>query len=340
MIFQRHTNAQGEIQPLLTRQDIPDILPGIIDPSSVFNPGACSINGRTLLLLRVQTRGRQSHLVPAVSSDGVLFNVASTRVSIHGLQEILTDGPDPLDIFHVYDARLTNIDGAVHVVLAADTTAGCRLVICRTQDQDSAYAGLENLQVVGTTGTHDTRNGVLFPEKIQGKYMLLERPNEISVPGAPPTGGSITAAFSDDLISWTPGPAIMAGRPHYWDELVGAGPPPIKTSAGWLLLYHGVATHFMAANIYQVGAVLLDLENPTRVLARTADNILEPRELFEMVGQVPNVVFPSGLTATGENPDGIYADDSLVRLYYGAADTAVGMATTTIGALVSSCEKV
>ncbi len=340
MIFQRHRNSKNEISPILSRESIPAMPPEIIDPTSVFNPGACIVDGKTLLLIRVQTRGRKSYLVPAVSGDGVRFTVANQPTRFTGLSSAFDHGNKPADIYHIYDARLTNLDGIVHVVLAADTSDGCRLIVCRTPDQDSAYAGLEELEVISITGTRDTRNGVLFPEKINGQYLIFERPNEVSVPGSASTGGSISALVSDDLVSWDRGPTIMTGRPHYWDELVGAGPPPVKTSAGWLLLYHGVATHFMATNIYQVGAILLDGDDPTKVIARTTDNILEPRELFEMVGQVPNVVFPSGMTVRAGNANGSFDDDSLVHLYYGAADTVIGMATSTIGALVSACEKV
>ncbi len=129
----------------------------------------------------------------------------------------------------------------------------------------------------------------------------------------------------------------MSGRPHYWDELIGPGPPPVKTRHGWLLVYHGVATHFRSVNIYQAGAALLDLEDPTRVLARTGDNILEPRETWELTGQVPNVVFPGGLTVDHLDDEGFAPDEAEVRIYYGAADTAVGLAQTTIGELVAAC---
>ena len=92
-----------------------------------------------------------------------------------------------------------------------------------------------------------------------------------------PSGDAIWLTESDDLVEWRPVGEVMSGRPHYWDELIGSGPPPVKTEAGWLHLYHGVATHFASSNIYQAGAVLLDLEDPSRVIARTWDNILEPR---------------------------------------------------------------
>jgi beta-1,4-mannooligosaccharide/beta-1,4-mannosyl-N-acetylglucosamine phosphorylase len=158
---------------------------------------------------------------------------------------------------------------------------------------------------------------------------MLERPNRVRPAGAPPTGDQVTLLASDDLSAWeTVGP-VFGGRPHRWDELVGAGPPPVPTDRGWLLVYHGVATHFGAANIYQAGCLLLDRDDPTRVLARGRDNILEPRLSWELAGQVPNVVFPTGMTV---------ADDGAVRLYYGAADTCVGCGTTTLDRLLAACD--
>jgi predicted GH43/DUF377 family glycosyl hydrolase len=119
--------------------------------------------------------------------------------------------------------------------------------------------------------------------------------------------------------------------------LIGSGPPPIKTRHGWLHLYHGIATHFQSTNVYQAGAVLLDLNNPARVLARTHGNILEPREIWELTGQVPNVVFPSGATVSHTDANSTAPDDALVNVYYGAADTVIGLATCTVGDLVAAC---
>jgi predicted GH43/DUF377 family glycosyl hydrolase len=130
----------------------------------------------------------------------------------------------------------------------------------------------------------------------------------------------------------------MTGRPHFWDELIGSGPPPVKTREGWLHIYHGVATHFLGANLYQVGAVLLDLEDPRRVLARTSDNILEPRRQWEMIGQVPNVVFPGGLTVAETDDEGFAVTSSELRLYYGAADTVVGLAVSTVAEIIAACD--
>jgi len=130
---------------------------------------------------------------------------------------------------------------------------------------------------------------------------------------------------------------VFSGRHHYWDELVGAGPPPIKTSDGWLLFYHGIATHFQSVNIYQVGAALLDLENPSTVLARTKYNILEPRESYELTGQVPNVVFPTGLILNDDLP---VTRNSELMIYYGAADTSVCLATSTVGEIMADLEPI
>jgi len=112
----------------------------------------------------------------------------------------------------------------------------------------------------------------------------------------------------------------------------------VRTRHGWLLLYHGVATHFGSANIYQAGVALLDLEDPSRLIGRSRENVLEPRTLYELVGQVPNVVFPSGMIVDGLDADGFAVEASPVRVYYGAADTSVCLATGTIGGLLSSLE--
>lgn len=116
--------------------------------------------------------------------------------------------------------------------------------------------------------------------------------------------------------------------------MIGSGPPPVKTRKGWLQLYHGVATHFNNP-IYQLGVLLLDLEDPGKVISRSSQNILEPREIYEMVGQVPNVVFPSGMIIENYDEDGFAEDNSEVKIYYGAADSCIGLATTNIKELLN-----
>lgn len=310
--------------PILTRADVPAVAPHLVDPSSVFNPGAIRDGDVTRLLLRVQNRGRETFLVPAASRDGVRFDVAPRTVTIEGLADVGER------IFHVYDPRLTRIDGTTYAMFAADVEGGCRLGVARATDD------LARLELVGLGATRDVRNGVLFPEQIGGRYMRLDRPNEVELAGGVKTGDSIRLSASDDLATWTPVAPVMRGRRHYWDELIGAGPPPLRTRHGWLFVYHGVATH-LNAGIYQAGVALLDLADPSRVLARGAQNVLEPREPYELAGQVPNVVFPSGLTADRVDADGTVPDDALLFLYYGAADTAVGLATASVAELLADC---
>ncbi|UCD74490.1 MAG: hypothetical protein JSV91_11970, partial [Phycisphaerales bacterium] len=226
---------------------------------------------------------------------------------------------------------LTRIGDAVYVVFAADVDGACRLGIASTTD-------FERFELVSFDSDRDTRNGVLFPEKIGGRFVRLERPNLSTLEGGVTSGDEIVLSESDDLIDWRIVGPVMGGRLHYWDELIGSGPPPVKTREGWLHVYHGIARHF-AAGIYQAGVVLLDLEDPQKVIARCRTNILEPRELYEMVGQVPNVIFPGG-AIVDEFDDAEFAQpDSKVRIYYGAADTVVGMARTTIADLLRMCHE-
>jgi len=317
---------RSRANPILTRASIPAVPPNVVDVTSVFNPGAIHVGDRYLLLLRVQTRGRETVLMMAESADGERFAVRPQLVQFVGL------GAVHQTIYHVYDPRLTRIGDTIYVMFAADTDAGCRLGVARTRD-------FEHFELVSFGGDEDTRNGVLFPEQRGGRFLRLERPNRARLAGGVASGAEIILSESEDLIRWRPTGPVMAGRPHYWDELIGSGPPPVKTRAGWLHIYHGIATHFAAANIYQAGVVLLDLDDPRRVLARSRNNILEPRELYELVGQVPNVVFPSGMIVEEYDADGFARPESPVRVYYGAADTAVGLATATIAELIDATDR-
>ncbi|MCP4290627.1 MAG: hypothetical protein GY780_02160 [bacterium] len=335
-MFEIQTLIRASETPLLTRKNLPNISPEIIDGTSVFNPGAISIEGKTHLLTRVQTRGRQTFCVAASETAGGDFKFASEFTQFNGHQEAAKG----LEIFHIYDARLTFLNDTLFVITAMDTSHGCRCAIWKTSGtHTTAHAGLENLHFVSLIEHQDTRNAVLFPEKIDGLYQLLHRPNNSLLQDGPTTGTGIHLSTSEDLNSWQDAGQVMTGRPHYWDELIGSGPPPIKTRHGWLHIYHGVATHFQSANIYQAGAVLLDLNNPSKVLARTRDNILEPRTAWELTGQVPNVVFPSGITVSEFNDDGFASDEAIVSVYYGAADTCIGLARNTVSHLVATCSR-
>jgi predicted GH43/DUF377 family glycosyl hydrolase len=310
--------------PILTRDDIHDLPGGFTDITSVFNPGAVKLEDKYVLLLRIQSRGRRTMLLTAESGTGVRFRVSDRPVELRGIEK------EKDTLYHVYDPRVTKIDDQFYITLAIDTNSGCRMGVASTKD-------FKRFDFIGVAKDPNTRNAVLFPERIDGWFVRLDRPNKITGPYGPATGLQIDISISEDLLSWEPRGTVLSGRPHYWDELIGSGPPPVKTREGWLHIYHGVATHFGSSNIYQAGVVLLDPDDPSNVIARGRNCILEPRELYEMVGQVPNVVFPTGLIVESYDDEGFALPRSKVQLYYGAADTYVCAASSTIQELIDAC---
>lgn len=308
--------------PIVSREDIPDIFPNLIDVTSVFNPGATIYDNKIILLLRVQNRARETFFITASSEDGFNFNINNDYVHWNNLDIVKEK------IYHIYDPRITKIEDDYYIMFAMDLESGCFLGLGKTRD----FSQFNFIKIVSED---DTRNGVLFPEKINGKYLRLDRPNKTQLTDGPLTGSSIWLSKSDDLINWERTDLIANGRDHYWDELIGSGPPPVKTKKGWLHIYHGIAMHYQP--IYQAGVMLLDLDNPAKVIARGRYNILEPREIYETTGQVPNVIFPTGMIVDNFDCNGFAKADAKVKLYYGAADTSIGLATTTIQQLLDSC---
>jgi beta-1,4-mannooligosaccharide/beta-1,4-mannosyl-N-acetylglucosamine phosphorylase len=158
------------------------------------------------------------------------------------------------------------------------------------------------------------RNGVLFPRRVGGVYAMLSRPSD----GGHTAFGDIFYSESPDLVHWGRHRHVMAPVPLSWQATkIGAGPTPIETDEGWLVLYHGVLTSCNGF-VYAMGAALLDLDEPWRVLARGSRYLLAPRVPYEQVGDVPNVVFPC---AALDDPQ---ADR--LTIYYGGADTVVCIA--------------
>jgi beta-1,4-mannooligosaccharide/beta-1,4-mannosyl-N-acetylglucosamine phosphorylase len=319
MSLKRHSG-----NPILTRADIPDIPPRIIDATAVFNPGAVVHEGRIKLILRVQTRSWETFLVMAQSRDGVEFRVSERIIELNNLENA------GKIIRHISEPRVTQVEDSYYIVVAMDMESGCRPGLVRTLD-------FETFDFLGLVADRDVRNGVLFSERIRDMYLRLERPNVIQLPSGVTSGREIVLAESVDLLNWRQQQVVMFGRPHYWDEYIGSGPPPLKTAEGWLHLYHGTANQNGGASSCQVGAVLLDLEDPSRVLARTRNNILEPRETYELTGRVPNTVFPSGLVVEQYDPEGYAVMNSKIYLYYGAADTCIGLATAKVADLIEAC---
>lgn len=219
------------------------------------------------------------------------------------------------------DPRLTEIDNELYLTYVVTPTpsppgavrrrlgipepeerAGARAALARVED----FRQFTRLGII-TPFAVDERNTVLFPKKIGGKYAALHRPSNWIGPGYPVEEPSIWFAFLDGLPGRMYDHKVVMGPEQPWEgKKIGAGPPPIMTDAGWLLLYHGVDPD----HVYKAGAALLDLEDPWRVIARTPEPILEPEEEYEREGDVPNVVFPEGMVVIGEE----------LLIFYGAAD--------------------
>ncbi len=162
---------------------------------------------------------------------------------------------------------------------------------------------------------------MLFPEKINGLYARLDRPIGRGI-------GCIWVSYSPDLKHWGKSDFVCAPRPRYWDQYhIGASAPPIRTDRGWLEIYHGVKMT-NSGPIYRIGTIMLDLENPARVIGRCLEPLLSPRTDYERIGDVGNVVFACGA---------IVEDNGEVKVYYGAADTSICVAFGTLDEIIESC---
>jgi len=309
--------------PIIHRGLVPQTDKRIFDPSSVFNPGGYLQEGYYKLILRVQNRARETFLLPAKSIDGITFEISETPLDFCSMEDF------SYTIYHIYDPRPVMLGQRLVVVCAIDTDSGCRLALFEQEDSN-------RLRYLGMPLDQELRNGVIFPEQIDGKYLMFARPNDFAGSDSVKSGKQIVAYQSPDLLHWEQLAAVFTGRAHYWDELIGSGPTPLKTRAGWLHIYHGVATHFASANLYQMGISLQDLQRPWITLSRGKYNILEPREYYELVGQVPGVVFPSAALSRDYDSEGFLLPGAKVNVYYGAADTSVALAQFTLEELLEA----
>lgn len=176
-----------------------------------------------------------------------------------------------------------------------------------------------------TSPVLDDRDVILFPEKINGKFVMLHRPKQYIGESYGVDFPSIWIKFSDDLLNWEDKEShlLITGREGTWEEKIGGSTPPLKTDKGWLLLYHGV--EHGGKGYYRVGALLLDLHNPLRIIAKTQNCILEPETQFETVGYYSGCVFPTGNAIV----------NGVLYVYYGGADKYVCVATCPIDELLS-----
>lgn len=291
--------------PMLTAGDWPYPI------NSVFNPGACLHNGDTVLLCRIEDRRGISHLTVARSKDG------RTNWVVDAKPLIADDPTDQHSCWGVEDPRVTYIDelGGYVIAYTAYGPGGPCVALARTED-------FQSVEPLGVVMPPEDKNASLLPRKIDGHYVLFHRP--VSVLSA---RADVWLSKSVDLQAWTtPEPVMQSRSGPWWDATrIGMGPPPIETPHGWLCVYHGVK-QMVATSLYRVGLVMLDLDDPTKIIRRTPSWVLGPDAEYERVGDVPNVVFPTGLVHDE-------ARDEL-RLYYGAADLCVAMASARFSEVV------
>lgn len=306
-LFQRHSG-----NPILTAEDWP------YPANAVFNPAAAQIDGSTILLVRVEGLTGISHLTVARSPNGL----DDWRVATEPL--LVPEAGIESEAWGFEDARTVWVEELNCFVITCTSygPAGPSVYLATTRDFSSVDRH-------GIVFNPEDKNAAILPERVDGKWILFHRPTTgfgITHPGISHSPG-ISLSRSSDLASWSPPETVMEPRQGaWWDSLrIGIGPPLLKTEYGWLLIYHGVK-ETVAGALYRVGAALLDLDEPTRVIGRSSNWILGPREPYERTGDVPNAVFPCGLThdrASGQ-----------LRLYYGAADTSICVATAVLDELL------
>jgi len=279
--------------------------PGI---ARIFNSAVVPYNGEFIGVFRIEDESSLPHLRLAHSKDGIHFDVEEER--IHFLDE---DGK-PYDPYYAYDPRLVKVEDTYYIIWCTEFY-GPTIGLAKTQDFKH-FTRLENCFLPFN------RNGVLFPRKINGEFKMLSR---ISDNGHTPFG-DIFVSSSKDLTYWGKHRHVMEkGGSGWWQGLkIGGGPAPIETEVGWLLIYHGVICN-CNGYVYSIGVAILDKDEPSKVLYRARNYVLTPEEIYETVGFVPNVCFPCSY---------LVGKEGQLAIYYGAADTHVALAFTTIDELV------
>jgi len=275
--------------------------------NAVYNPGAVKFGDQYLLLPRVEDGRRDNRLHVALSNDGVHFSVETHPIR-------LPPSPDhkPFE-YHMYDPRITHLEGEYYITYCGQTfEEEVRIGLLKTRD----FKSFERFPFITQPWS---RNCALFPEKIGGLYARVDRPMSGNA-------GITWVSYSPDLVYWGRSKPIEFEPVTWMRNKWGPGPTPIKTDQGWLFIFHGV--WFACNYVYKLGVMLLDLEDPSRVIGQFPHFILSPREDYERVGETMNCVFSNGA---------ILEDNGDLMVYYGAADTCIGLATAPIADLVDAC---
>ena len=287
--------------PIIKRDHLPD-------SNSIFNSAVVPFEGGYAGVFRCDNTGRYMRIHAGFSKDAVHWDINPKPI-------VMTcDDPEIGQFDYAYDPRVVWIEDRYYVTWC-NGYHGPTIGIAWTKDFKTFHQ-LENAFLPFN------RNGVLFPRKIGGKFAMVSRPSDN---GHTPFG-DIFYSESPDLVHWGKHRHVMSPRGSWQSTKIGPGPIPIETTEGWLMIYHGVLTSCNGF-VYHVGSALLDINEPWKVLYRTDPYILNPREYYECVGDVPNVVFPCATlsdAATGR-----------IAMYYGGADTVTCIAFTQVDELIA-----
>jgi beta-1,2-mannobiose phosphorylase / 1,2-beta-oligomannan phosphorylase len=244
-----------------------------------------------------------SHLRLMCSEDGRNFRDAENYDPIFGESE--------LEDYGIQDGRVTEINGIFYLTYTMVSPFGVAVGLIRTRDW-------KRFERIGMILPPHNKDCAIFEEKIRDRYYALHRPS------SPELGGNyIWIAESPDCVHWGHHKCIAKTRHGMWDSArIGAGCSPIQTPHGWLAIYHGADEQ----NRYCLGALLLDIKDPSRVMARSESPIMEPAEPYELSGFFGNGIFTNGHLVVGDK----------LRLYYGASDEVICGAELSIREILSS----
>ena len=285
--------------PIIPRNAIPS-------SNSVFNSAAVPFGDKFAGVFRCDNKAVEMNLFAGFSDDGYKWDINHEPLHFEG-------DPEVTEMVYRYDARVCELEGKYYITWC-NGYHGPTIGIGWTEDFKTFHQ-LENAFLPYN------RNGVLFPRKVGGEYMMLSRPSDT---GHTPFG-DIFLSRSKDLVYWGKHRYVFGATGSWQSTKVGPGPTPIETDQGWLLIYHGVITTCNGF-VYRMGVALLDLEQPWKVLKRSSWYILGPELHYEQVGDVPNVTFPCAALTD--------ADTGRICIYYGCADTVTGLAFTTADELI------
>jgi predicted GH43/DUF377 family glycosyl hydrolase len=281
---------------------------------ATFNPGAVKSGEITHILYRAVDEHNISSLAHATTTDG--------ETILHRSLEPALAPVDTWEELGCEDPRITAFNGRFYVFYTAYSRRGPRIALASTTD----FGGYERYGVVGPD--YDDKDAALFPQLIRGKFTVVHRiePNiEVAFFDSIKQMEKVSQnPYSKNYLKRIEANTIMKPKWKWEEKKVGIGPPPIRTNAGWIVIYHGVDSN----TVYRAGAALLDLENPCRVIARTPEPILEPEEDFERVGVVPNVVFPEGAVVIKDE----------LKVFYGGADRVCCIASVPMKLLIEALE--